>query len=106
MLRQSQRITTMFDKTHETISISEIKNSIPENSYKTEQPQLQENNCEWRWRFIRINNKTYAEISYKLPNEERKYINNDGVWKSKETNDFDQYVVEQYYYYTQDNEGI
>jgi hypothetical protein len=77
-----------------------IKNAIPQPNFK--EPQLDKlSYTEWRWRFLNINNKQLVEISFKEPDKPRKYIDKYGRWAALELENYDQYVVEQYYAYTQ-----
>lgn len=90
------------------ISLAAIKETIPKGSFIVPQIRMK-NMVEHRWRFLHIptlntqNNGIIkvVEISRKKPNEEREYINKNEEWIKKQVDPrYDQYVVEQYYYYT------
>ena len=57
---------------------------------------------EWRWRFININSKRLAEISYlRYDIDKRMYQSKSGQWVHRIVPDeINKYVVEQYYFYT------
>ena len=83
---------------------AEILKTIPENSYSVPQPDKQ-NKVETRWRFLNIpstkNNKFVTEISKKTENTERLYLNKYKKWVPYFVDPiFDQYVVKQYFYYS------
>lgn len=98
--------TESTENTTNTINIlskQEILNSIPSDCTKIPNTKLDKSNIEWRWRFLKIPNKTneVVEISYKLPNEKRKYINSVGEWVSRDIgSEFDGFVIMEYYHYT------
>jgi len=59
-------------------------------------------NTEWRWRIMKFSNKITVEISccHKKDNI-RKYFNKEGKWLIREIPSlYDEYVIDQYYYYT------
>ena len=86
------------------IEYESIIKTIPENSY--EEPQEdKKNKIETRWRFLEIRNtptiKTVVEISKCKPGFEREYLNKNMKWIPASVDPiFDQYVVKQYYYYS------
>lgn len=82
-------------------SKSEILKSIPEDSVKHIDSELAKTKTEWRWRFFKIQNKNdIIEISFKKPNENRKFINKNGDWINFDIdNTFDQYVIDSFYHY-------
>jgi hypothetical protein len=88
-------------KENTKISKNEIINSIPKDSLKTVNLDLAKIKTEWRWRFFKILNKNdIIEISFKKPNENRKYINRNSEWIDYTLGDeYDQYVVDSYYHY-------
>lgn len=65
------------------------------------------NTCkELRWRVFKLPNKEneIIEISYKLPNEPRMYMNKSGKWVSREIgNEYDQFLIKEYYIYEELN---
>jgi hypothetical protein len=88
------------------MSYEEILKTIPPNSFG--KPQSDKNNkIEIRWRFLNIPSsspnkyKKIVEISKRHPNSSRKYLNKDNMWTDTVVDPyFDQFVVEQYYYYS------
>lgn len=96
------------------IDITTIKNTIPEGSYAVEQPLLSSCKVELRWRFIHLPNKIInnihnddvkkvVEISRKKPDCLREYLNKQMKWVNKDVDVmFDEYVVQQYYFYTEE----
>lgn len=84
------------------LSKKDVIESIPENYKKTQDKNLCEVMTEWRWRFFKIPKKEneLVEISYKCPNEPRKYINNKGDWVENHLDEsYDKYVTSEYYAY-------
>ena len=82
------------------ISNSLLINAIPANAYSEEQKELKKYKTEWRWRFLKINDKTVVEISFCEPNKERQYVDKFGKWISYNVDPmFDQFVTKAYYYY-------
>lgn len=89
-------------KKNNVLSKKEIINSIPQPVFKNRDQNLSKINIEWRWRFFKIPNKKneVVEISYKHPDQKRKYINQLGEWVEKEiSSEFDQFVIDEYYHY-------
>ena len=89
-----------------------IIKTIPDNSY-TELQHDKNNKVETRWRFFCIpssnpstsKDKTcvrkHVEISRKKPNFNREYLNKNMKWIETIVDPiFDQFVVKQYYYYS------
>jgi hypothetical protein len=97
-----------------------VKETIPPGSYAVEQPLLANHMVEMRWRFLHIpvehlnmtptkNNKgdktvqKIVEMSRKKPDSPREYLNKQMKWVISEVDSlFDQYVTEQYFFYTED----
>ncbi|AYV75678.1 MAG: hypothetical protein Terrestrivirus2_186 [Terrestrivirus sp.] len=99
-----------------------VKETIPPGSYTIEQPLLSNHMVEMRWRFLHIpiehlnttkgdnstktKNKTVqkiVEMSRKKPDNSREYLNKQMKWVISEVDElFDQYVTEQYFFYTED----
>jgi len=78
-----------------------VKNDIPKNSFKEEQKDLALKHTEWRWRILEINNIEVIEISFKMPNKKRVFMNRHGEWKKRDIDPiYDKYVIEAYYYYS------
>lgn len=85
----------------DNLTATAIINTIPEN-YLSKPIQDFEKyyKTEWRWRFLDINNRQVAEISF-AKSGKRFYFNNQGDWVERVLDPiFDQFVVGQYYYYT------
>jgi len=96
----------IFIKCNSSVKLSKKKilETIPPNCYTTEQINLQNNHIEWRWKIYKINGKEYIEISYKKPNENRKYINNNSEWiELNAFSEFEQYVIKTFYYYDRED---
>ncbi len=86
-----------------SLSKKEIIESIPVNYLKNQNEDLAKINAEWRWRFFKFPNKNneVVEISFKPPNENRKYINKNGEWVERDiSKDFDKFMISEYYHYT------
>lgn len=94
-----------------------IIQTIPENSYT--EPQLDKyDKIETRWRFLiipshilsknlpnknkqKIEDKKLVEISRKKPNLNREYLNKNMKWVESTIDPiFDQFVIKEYYYYS------
>ena len=88
----------------ECTSIEKIIKTIPPNYYNYKNKELQKNNIEWRWRFIKINNDIYVEISYKKPNNNRLFISKRGKWEEREVDEYyNQFVNKEIYHYSQND---
>lgn len=82
------------------LNLKEVKGSIPENSQKKPNKSLSNIMREYRWRFLKVNDKIFTEISYKDPNNERLYKDKYGEWKYSEiSKDYDNNIIDEYYYY-------
>ena len=55
----------------------------------------------WRWRFLKFDDKTIVEISYKYYDDSRRvYFNKSGNWVYRQVPKvYDQYVTKKIYYY-------
>lgn len=84
------------------LAMSNIKDMIPENHFNKPQKNC-EHMVESRWRIIDIpKHGKLIEISQKKPNEPRKYLNNKLTWVVDNVDPiFDNYVVQEYYVYTE-----
>ena len=92
-----------MNNTYSSLSKKEIIGSIPTDYLKKQYTNLSKTHAEWRWRFFKFPNKSneVVEISYKPPNEKRKYISKDGEWVERDIgNEFDTFVISEYYHYT------
>jgi hypothetical protein len=83
------------------LSKEEILSSIPNNSFDSEQKDLQEIKTEYRWRIMNIENveNEIIEISIKNPNENRSYLNQRGEWIEYDSQIYDKYVTKSFYHY-------
>ena len=84
------------------LSKDEIMSSIPNNAIENEDINLSLSKTEYRWRIFKIPDieNDIIEISHKIPNQKRNYINQNGEWS--EYNDdgkFDHYIIKTLYYY-------
>ena len=77
-----------------------VLNSIPEPNVSVPVPELAKVKIEWRWRFMKINNKDFIEISQKEHNSSRLYINSECQWVSRTiSSEFDKYIEKTIYAY-------
>lgn len=89
--------------TEYTVSKKDILKSIPKNAFDKSNKTMATTMTEWRWRIFRFseNKETFIEISFKKPDETRKYINGDGIWVERNIgNEFDSFVILEKYAYT------
>lgn len=92
-----------IDLENNILSKKEILDSIPIDCSNVSNNNFSQVMTEWRWRFLKIpdKNNEVVEISYKTPNENRKYINNKGDWVERNIGtEFDIFVTDEYYFYT------
>jgi hypothetical protein len=96
---------------YDKIDIEHVKKTIPNNNYRESQPLLVGHMVELRWRFLHIQTtiddekqsfiKKMVEISKKTPSDKRVYLNKNMNWTDVEIDPiYDNFVVEQYYVYT------
>ncbi len=84
-----------------SIDIDMVKCSIPKNCYSVPNENYSKIKVESRWRFIKMNNINYVEISRKRPGVNREYLFHDMEWVFRNIgNEYDPFVDEQYYYYS------
>lgn len=87
------------------LSKQEILSSIPQNALDCENINLKSTKTEYRWRILNIENieNEIIEISMKLKDAERLFLNQSGNWieynNNNNNNNYDKYVVKSYYYY-------
>jgi hypothetical protein len=89
------------------VDYSLVISTIPECSYMEPQGG-KDNKVETRWRFLCIppkevsgKPKTVVEVSRKRPSSEREYLNKSMQWVKRSIDPFfDQFVVKQYHYYS------
>ena len=79
-----------------------IIDSLPDPNFKEPNLQWRTKAVEWRWRFYKIGDKKVVEMSFLEPNSnERIYVDkNNNYIKSTISNEYDNYLVEEYYFYT------
>ena len=85
------------------ITYTNILNIIPDGSMKQQLNNWEKKfKTEWRWRFLKFDNRSVVEISFiKNDNIKRVYFNRYGKWVEREIDPlFDKFVDEVYYYYT------
>ena len=84
------------------LSKDEILSSIPENTLDYEDKNLSLTKIETRWRIFQIPEfeNEVIEISYKIPNQERLYMSQNGKWINYTLSAiYDKYVIKSYYLY-------
>ena len=92
------------DITLTTILKEDLLENIPKGATNKKNKDLELTSTEYRWRMIKLPNtdKEFIEISYKQPNQKRLFMNHSQKWVEYEKDSqFDQYVIKEYYYYTQ-----
>jgi hypothetical protein len=94
-----------YNDINEEITYTNILDTIPFDSkeFPMEKTNWKElNKIEWRWRFLKFNDKTTVEISYINPNStHRTHFNKKGEWVERDVPKiYDEYVDKTYYYYT------
>ena len=91
------------------IDIESIKSTIPPSSFRSRQPLLEYHMVESRWRILnipincndKIIMKKMVEISKKQPDAPRQYLAKNMEWVDADiSSEFDDYVIEEYYYYS------
>jgi hypothetical protein len=85
------------------LTYTNILQTIPPNKVTDRNIELLNNGkTEWRWRFLKFENRFVTEISYlKKDMSNRLFFNKNGQWIEREIDPiYDEYVVETYYYYT------
>jgi hypothetical protein len=90
-------------KPQQSLLKTDVLSSIPENYVTKPDTELSKTMIEWRWRFFKLPNKSneVVEISYKAPNQNKKYVNNKGEWvESSDINIFDAFITSEYYCYS------
>ena len=90
------------DKSECSISKKDILDTIPKNALDKCDKQMANVMTEWRWRIFQFekDKETFIEMSFKKPNESRKYINNTGEWVERNIGkEFDPFVIVEKYAY-------
>lgn len=84
------------------LSKFEIMETIPKNAENIKNHDAEKTSKEFRWRLFKLPNKEneIIEISYKLPNEPRMFMNKSGKWVNREIGtQYDQFITKEYYVY-------
>lgn len=86
------------------ITLTNVLNTIPTNSIESRIPNWRDTKkVEWRWRFLRFNNRRTVEISYldrMDEDNERVYFNKHGEWVKRDVPEiYNSYVYKTCYYY-------
>ncbi len=83
------------------LTYTNILETIPKKSQKQPTPDWKKDySYEWRWRFLEMKGKYILELSRQDRDDNRMYFNKYGEWVKKKVNSlYDNYVVEEYYYY-------
>lgn len=88
------------------LSLQDIIKSIPQNSVKKPDINLQKTHTEWRWRFFNLKERKLIEISKLSPSfteTERLYMDNTGKWiKYNLKGNWNQFLTETRYCYVKD----
>lgn len=84
------------------MSKDDIEKTIPESHTNKPDIKLRETFTEYRWRYLKINNEEYIEISYKDPKDEKRlYMSNNGKWIEKDVDEYwNNYVYKEKYSYS------
>ncbi len=86
------------------IKLESLKEIIPVNHLKQKNKDLRKTHTEWRWRLLNINDKTLVEISFKNPEEQRKYMNKKGEYVFYNLDSkYDGFVEDEFYVYSTSN---
>src|SRR5207253_9643727 len=100
---------------YDKVDIETVRETIPTGSYTDQQILLIDHMIESRWRFLhipvkyedndnkqKIKIKKMVEISKKVPGQDRLYLSKNMDWTKTNIDPlFDNFVVEQYFYYTE-----
>ena len=92
----------IFPQEEIIIKKDDLSKIIPTDSLEEENQILNKTLTEWRWKLFEINGKSYTEISKKEVDKERLFKNKYGLWVSTSPidNNFDEFLVKKYYYYS------
>ena len=86
---------------------NKIMSSIPENAKTEEDIDLAKTHLEIRWRIFKFPNidNEIIEMSQKLLNNNRLYMNKKGDWVNYNDDDkYNQYIIKKFYHYQKTNE--
>lgn len=92
------------DYTTKNLTKTGVLETIPDRNIKYDPEWRKKKLCQWKWRFLTINQKLVVEISYKKWNSNKSYyyIKNENKWLTRIIDPvYDQFVTEIYYYYTE-----
>lgn len=86
------------------LSCDVIMKSIPSDAHKHKIEEYSNHMTEYRWRIMSIpcegnKDRHIIEISRKAPNQPRLFVDHSNNWKEQNTEEYDKYVIEEYYYY-------
>lgn len=87
---------------NKTVTFTNIIDNLPKGyTYIKNKDWKTSAQIKWRWRFMKLNNKSIVEISYKYPHEEKRiYFNKHGNWVHREVPKiYNQFVEKIAYYY-------
>ena len=100
-MEQNQNIFVTSSE-YKKISKNEIMSLIPSNALKFKNTNLSKTHKEFRWRIFKLPTKEnqIIEISFKLPNDNRLFMNKHGKWVYRDIgNEHNNFLVEEYYVY-------
>jgi hypothetical protein len=92
--------------TKKTFPKDELMASIPNNAKSEPDQELEKSHIEIRWRIFKFPNiqNEIIEMSQKIPNQERLYMNKNGKWVNfNDDGKYDQFITEKYYHYQETN---
>ena len=86
------------------ITFTNVIDSLPEGHTTVKNKKWrEEKKIKWRWRFLKFDDKSSVEISYKYPNEKKRvYFNKNGHWVYRDVPKiYDKFVNNTVYYYVE-----
>jgi len=102
-MEENSIFITQDDYTNDkNITFTNVMDNLPKGYTSVKNKEWRnEKTIKWRWRFLKFNNKTTVEISYKYPHENKRiYFNKNGNWVYRDVPKiYNQYVENIYYYY-------
>lgn len=98
--KNKSEISDNENKIRIVMSIHDIEKTIPQDCLDYPQIIYQKFYTEYRWRYFKINNEIYIEMSYKEPNKERLFMSPSGEWiEYKIDPELDNFIIKKKYYY-------
>jgi hypothetical protein len=91
------------------LSKYEVMQTIPTSALSEKNDKIANVCKELRWRIFKLPDKEneIIEISYKMPNEPRMYMNKSAKWVNREIGDkYNQFLIKEYYVYEQLNNNV